>query len=435
MELSKDVFYRCYGDAVYLRHTGLRRDILLNASAYQALELLKAAGAGTREQLLEALTAGGAGTKAGCERFLDSLLAEGILTDGEMDAQTDGMTVSESVKELCAQRHLLYSACFELTYRCNERCVHCYIDDAPPDAGQELTLDEYKSLIDQLREMGCMFLLLTGGEVFLKKDFLEIAEYAAGAGLAVDIYTNGSLMTDSQFDRLRALPLNSLSFSLYGGTARVHDAITGFPGSFERTVRAAMMTNCAGIDTYIKTVVMRENAEDLENLCRLCQRLNIPLNASFEITDSHTGASAEEHRLEDVEAYVRALGVVDRFFPFARCPERRDPERPVCNAGRFSLSVDPYGRVKPCISIQTVLGDVRRQSMRDIWEHAPMDWLTGLRFGDVCPSSGSCAFSGRCGMCLGSTGVSPNRPPVRPAYPCVLAEAHTILEKDKYSVP
>ena len=78
----------------------------------------------------------------------------------------------------------------ELTYRCVEKCVHCYIDDAKPFcAKDELTLDDYKNFLRQAREMGCVKVLLTGGEVLLRKDFCDIAEFAVAQGFIVDIYT------------------------------------------------------------------------------------------------------------------------------------------------------------------------------------------------------------------------------------------------------
>lgn len=419
MELSKDVFYRQYGDSVYLRHVGLRRDLLLNASAYRALELLKAAGSGSREELLKALVTGGAGSEKGCARFLDSLLAEGVITGGE--AEKDDLSIRNRMLELCDKEDRLFSASLELTYRCNERCVHCYVDDAP-DAGRELTLAEYEKLIDDLGDMGCMYLHVTGGEVLLKRELLPILRRAVSRGLAVDIYTNGYAMTDELFDELKELHLNSLSYSLYGGTPAVHDAVTKVPGSFERTLRAVMMTKCAGIDTFIKTVVMRENVADFENLLKLCRRLDIPLNASYEIMDTHNGVSAEKHRLEKVEDYLSAMRLQHKYDP-QPTSGRRDPDGPVCNAGRGGLAVDPYGNVKYCLSLPVNLGNIRERPVREIWENRSADWLKKLTFRDVCGSCESCQYMDSCGVCLAATGAAPGKIPVLPDYPCKLAEA------------
>lgn len=419
MELSKDVFYRQYGDSVYLRHVGLHRDMLLNASAYRALELLKAAGGGSREELLRALVTGGAGSEKGCERFLDSLVAEGVIVGGE--AEADNLSIRNRVLELCAREDRLFSASLELTYRCNERCVHCYVDDVP-DAGRELTLEEYEKLIDDLGDMGCMSLHVTGGEVLLKRELMPILRRAVSRGMAVDLYTNGYAMTDEIFDELKELHLNSLSYSLYGGTAAVHDAVTKVPGSFERTLRAAMMTRCAGIDTFIKTVVIRENVSDFENLLKLCRRLDIPLNASYEIMDTHNGVSAKKHRLEKMEDYLAAMRLQRKYYP-RPASGRRDPDGPVCSAGRGGLAVDPYGNVRHCLSLPVNLGNIRERPIREIWEDRQVDWLKKLTFRDVCGTCESCLYADSCGVCLAATGAAPGKAPVLPDYPCKLAEA------------
>ncbi len=424
MELSQDVYYRKYDGCVYLRHTGTKKDMLLNESAFDALECISALGSCEKEEMLERLELCRIGTRAQCEQFLRQLEEEGIITEPSVSFSDDS-SIRNTVTEACSRSHQIFSFCIELTYRCNERCVHCYIDDADAVSfRRELGLEDYKKLLDDLRAMGCMSVLFTGGEVFLKKDFLPIVRYAVSLGMLVDIYTNGSLMTDEQFDELKELHLNSLSFSLYGGTAAVHDAITGVPGSFERTVRAAMMTRCSGMDTYIKTVVMQENLDDLENLFRLGKRLNITINASYEITDTHAGQSAEKHRLKHTKDYRKAMEIQRRYQPEPPHPyKKRKPQDPVCSAGRCSLAVNPYGDVTACISLPTVLGSIREQSIREIWENVSLDWIKNITFGDVCSECGDCEYSGCCGMCLGAAGLAPDRRPVRPDYPCRIAKA------------
>ncbi len=419
MELSKDVFYRQYGDSVYLRHVGLHRDMLLNASAYRALELLKAAGGGSREELLKALVTGGAGSEKGCERFLDSLVAGGVVTGGAVE--TDDFSLRNRMLELCTREDRLFSASLELTYRCNERCVHCYVDDVP-DAGRELTLEEYEKLIDDLGDMGCLYLHVTGGEVLLKRELMPILRRALSRGMAVDLYTNGYAMTDEVFDELKDLHLNSLSYSLYGGTPAVHDAVTKVPGSFEKTMRAVMMTKCAGIDTFIKTVVMRENISDFENLLRLCRRLDILLFASYEIVDTHNGISAEKHRLEKVEDYLSAMRLQHKYYPHP-ASGRRDPDGPVCGAGGSALAIDPYGNVKLCISLPQVLGNIRETPIREIWERKSVDWVRKLTFRNMCVGCENCQYIDHCGFCLASTDAGPCKSPAKPDYACILAEA------------
>ena len=160
-----------------------------------------------------------------------------------------------------------------MTYRCNEKCIHCYIDDQRFE--KELSFEDYRSIINQLTEMGCISILLTGGEASLHPDFIEVAKYASYKGLLVDIYTNGYNISKSLLEKMIALRPNSISFSFYGGNAAIHDAVTRIPGSFERSLCTAMMCKCSGVDTFIKSIGLQQNIDSLDELYRLGKLLNM----------------------------------------------------------------------------------------------------------------------------------------------------------------
>ena len=88
---------------------------------------------------------------------------------------------------------------FDVTYRCNERCVHCYLDH---DDHGEMTASEYKKLLDELAQAGVLFLTMSGGEIMLRKDFFEILEYARALMFSVKLKTNGVLIREREAARL-----------------------------------------------------------------------------------------------------------------------------------------------------------------------------------------------------------------------------------------
>ena len=121
----------------------------------------------------------------------------------------------------------------DLTYRCNEQCVHCYLDHE--DHG-EMTTAEIKHLFDQLAEAGVFFLTMSGGEILMRKDFFEILEYARELKFCVKLKTNAVLIRERQADRIRSLGVQSVQISIYSHRPEVHDAITKIPGSLKRSV-------------------------------------------------------------------------------------------------------------------------------------------------------------------------------------------------------
>ncbi len=434
LRLADDARFERYGEDVYLRRTRTRKDYLFNEIVYDILRCYDGGKPVETEAVLTALAGqydipDEAEFREDMLGFMSMLVGEGILEEVGPAKHEPALSVQDRVTTLCRKEHRLYSACLELTYRCNERCVHCYVDD--PAAGQgELSVEEWKDVLDQLRRMGCLSVLLTGGEVCVKEGFVDIARHATELGMLVDIYTNGIALDDETFDAIAALRPNSLSFSLYGGDAATHDAITKVKGSFDRTVRAAMMTRCAGIDTYIKTVVMRENVHSLASLVRLGERLNIPVNPAYAIIDTHTGKSGASHRLNSVEEYAEAIKTFSRAGMAGTAQGARDPDSYVCSAGLATLSIDPRGGVHPCNSLSIELGNVRRTPIQDIWQNAPaLEALKCLRFRDVCGQCAACESKDYCSICLGRTGWTPGEATVIPEDICQVAHAQRRVDQ------
>ncbi len=123
----------------------------------------------------------------------------------------------------------------DLTYRCNERCVHCYLDH---DDHGEMTTAEVTDVLDQLADAGVFFLSLSGGEVLMRSDFFEIVERARQLRFNVKIKTNGVMIHEKEAARFRRLGVEQIQISVYSHRPEVHDAITKLPGSLNRTIRA-----------------------------------------------------------------------------------------------------------------------------------------------------------------------------------------------------
>src|SRR5580704_5470745 len=141
----------------------------------------------------------------------------------------------------------------DLTYRCNERCVHCYLDHH--DHG-EMTFAEIKDLLTQMAEAGVFFLTLSGGEIFLRKDFFDILEHARTLSFSVKLKTNAVLIRPELAKRIGDLAVESVQISIYSHRPDVHDAITKVPGSLERSVNAIRFLTASGLNVTIANVLM-----------------------------------------------------------------------------------------------------------------------------------------------------------------------------------
>ena len=124
---------------------------------------------------------------------------------------------------------------FDITYRCNERCVHCYLDH---DDHGEMTTSEIKRVLNELADAGTFFLTFSGGEVLMRRDFFELLEYARNLMFAVRIKTNAVMIGESEARRMLELGVDQIQVSIYSHRPEVHDAITKLPGSLRRSIEA-----------------------------------------------------------------------------------------------------------------------------------------------------------------------------------------------------
>lgn len=136
----------------------------------------------------------------------------------------------------------LYSATIEMTYACNEKCIHCYAHYPSADLSTEhISYKQYQHFIDELYEMGVLHLSFTGGDPFMHKYFIDLFKYSRSKGFVCDIFTNGLWLADHPHELEDVLSLRPRAFylSLYGASYLSHDSVTGIPGSFNKTIKVA----------------------------------------------------------------------------------------------------------------------------------------------------------------------------------------------------
>jgi MoaA/NifB/PqqE/SkfB family radical SAM enzyme len=140
------------------------------------------------------------------------------------------MSLMQEMNERALELSVPLGVHLDVTYRCNERCVHCYLDH---DDHGELTTVEIKDILEQLADAGTFFLTLSGGEVLMRRDFFEILEYARDLKFNVRIKTNGVMIRKPEARRMRDLGVEQVQVSIYSRRSEIHDAITKLPGSLK----------------------------------------------------------------------------------------------------------------------------------------------------------------------------------------------------------
>jgi len=294
----------------------------------------------------------------------------------------------------------------DLTYRCNERCVHCYLDH---DDHGEMSTAEIRGLLDQLAAAGVFFLILSGGEIFLRKDLFEIVEYARKLTFSVKLKTNAVMIRKARAKRIAALGVESVQISLYSHRAEVHDAITKLPGSFRRTIEAARLLKANGVRVNFANVLMKHNVDDYPQVQALAAELGIGYNVDPTITPMMDGdrsildLNITPGELEQVVHESTLVGNAEEFCapPSGPLAEADALDSLPCSAGHTACYISPYGDVYPCVQFPLPSGNVRETGFLDIWQHSPQ--LKEVRAITMAELQGcsSCAHGSSCSRCPG----------------------------------
>jgi AdoMet-dependent heme synthase len=293
---------------------------------------------------------------------------------------------------------------FDITYRCNERCVHCYLDH---DDHGEMTTAEIKRVLDELADAGTFFLTFSGGEVLMRRDFFELLEYARRLSFSVRIKTNAVMIGEAEARRMLELGVDQIQVSIYSHRPEVHDAITKLPGSLRRSIEAIRFLTEEGLRVTIANVLMTANLGDHAGVQALARELGVQYTLDPTITPKMDGDISILNlripgaELNDVFHNESLVGNVEEFCAAPPPPDDDVMEGYPCSAGHTLAYISPYGDVFPCVQFPLPSGNVRRQKFLDIWNHSPeLNDVRSIRAKDL-PVCSTCSHVGTCTRCPG----------------------------------
>lgn len=312
IRFAPDVFFRLTPNKdVILYKTSLQKVFLLDGGIYKLLSYTRQSS--DPSQILALINSGTQSiTKEEFDQTILQLIELGILLP-EVSLEERKRTLESTVKiSQYDSVNALFSVQFELTFRCNEHCRHCYCP-RENDIKSELSTDEIKHIIDDLREMNVVDLTFTGGDLFMRKDTFEILEYAYSLGFTINIFTNGTLLKDDDFYRIKKLYPRSVHFSIYNYIPEKHDAFTQLPGSFKKTTDAIKKCKLLGIPVNIKASLLEDNYDDVDGIIKLAEELGTTIQLSLQITPTNEGGmESTKHRLKSAEMYAEIMKKIDR---------------------------------------------------------------------------------------------------------------------------
>jgi radical SAM protein with 4Fe4S-binding SPASM domain len=260
---------------------------------------------------------------------------------------------------------------FELTYKCNFKCVHCY---NVKEKKKELNTDGVKKVLTQLAAAGCFHVGFTGGEPLMRKDIFEILDFAKHLGLRITILTNGYLLDRKAADKIADLGvnLNKVDISFLGADKQTFEDITRKKGSFARVTKAIKLLKRRGLDVMIKPTLMKQNRYEFKRIKEMASSLGCmfkyspTLNAKtdgskgplkYRLSPQEVIEAMEEFtgkkKKQPVKSKVKLLPGKNKFFR--------------CGSGKTEASINPYGELKLCPEINEPTYDILEAGLDKAW--------------------------------------------------------------------
>lgn len=348
---------------------------------------------------------------------------------------------------------------WETTAGCNLRCAHCRrITIADQLTPQDLTTEESYDLIDQITAFSKPILILSGGEPLIRDDIFPIAYYAHQSGLIVALATNGTLIDDQIAQKINAAGIRRVSVSFDGADSSTHDVFRG-AGAFQAAMRGIKALQRSEVPFQINTTIARHNVHQVQQMLDLSLSMGakalhlfllVPVGCGAEISedqqvtpqeyesvlnwmyvaeqeyDIELKATCAPHYFRIVhqqQAEKRRLGLINNPSPSQHRQQRHGARRgdghpggrhPLntmtkgCLAGTGVCFISHRGEVFPCGYLPVEAGNIRKQSLQEIWEGSQV--FEQLRDPDLLEGKcGICNFKGVCGGCRARAyGVSGN---------------------------
>lgn len=304
-----------------------------------------------------------------------------------------------------------FSVMIELTYNCNEQCIHCYNPGASRNVNEkskrnsisELTYNDYEKLLFELENLGVVKISLTGGESFAKKDIWKIIELIHKLGFSFDIFTNG-LLLENVNNLLKYFP-QSVRLSVYSANEDVHDSITRVTGSLVKTLKTAKELQINGVPIFFNCPIMKNNVSSYHTVYELSKEYGAIAQFDVNLADSVDGDLAVSNQLQvsndQLEILLRDPNIplyVGKEAPgFGKKSLLKN--EPFCGAGINVLNITPEGHVTPCNAFPASFGNLKENGITEIISNSESlkKWQAiSIKDYDECGTYDQCWYCNRC---------------------------------------
>lgn len=309
--------------------------------------------------------------------------------------------LKENEYQWISKHNYLPSLFIELTYKCNEKCIHCL--NNKDDLISEISLEEMKKITDSAVKIGVSDITLSGGECTCAKDFLKIARYIRKKRLSLTIYTNCQKLYDDKdfFNQFLKLYPKKVEVSLYDIDPKIHDKITGIKGSHKKTVFVIKKLIENNTDVKIKCFQLKENKNSWKKVEKFAKEIGAEFSTDVNFFNNPNRKNSNV-RLPESN--------IIKFFTYKKNQELAPNNKfssdflneKICLAGIYGLAINPNLDVYNCVTLQIPIGNLKKTSLLKLWKNRSKNkiynYLTNLKRKDLkdCYKASYCRYCDYC---------------------------------------
>lgn len=313
----------------------------------------------------------------------------------------------------------LNTAIWEMTLNCNLKCLHCMANaEFGTEPKEDLTTKQGLQLLNDLKELGCKTVVLSGGEPFLRKEWDLFARRVVDLKMNLFFISNGTIINQDIINKLKYLNVGTVGISIDGASAKTHDFIRGVSGSFDKVINSLYLLKAANIPCSVATTVHKHNYDEIDDILNLLKEIGV---RSWMLQISKpVGRMSDDFTLSEEQYYALAEKIVDFRKKYAKTidvteadcigyysklsPDLYFSSWGGCSCGMAMVAIENDGNVKGCPCMNNSEGNIKEKSIIEIWNnpdnfaynrHFTGDMLTGYcrecTYGNIC--RGGCVYN------------------------------------------
>ncbi len=326
---------------------------------------------------------------------------------------------AEDLPKLMKSRRVPVTAQLEITSQCHLTCEHC--KSIVYDRRDELDTATWKAILTDLKKMGTMSLVFTGGEAFLRPDLLELLAFADGLQFKLNILTSATLITRRKMEELAALRnLKRIYVSIYALRPSAHQAVTQ-ASTWKTSLRTLLAMRRMGLPAMAQAVLMAPNWRDFLALKDFFDERGIPFRYSMLVVPRDDGFTGVQAMRAPTHAVAHLSRTLKPFHEEDWNCGTMDPDGPVCSMGRTVVGVTSRGEFLPCPAFRMPFGSLAQGPLPDQWLDGPgiRRMLAMTKRDAVCHD---CDYNRSCFHCAGLNLAEAGNDPAKMTYPKTACE-------------